>query len=263
MGGCELRARLPYPVGEVRMSVSRVFRGRRCGPFDQGFTLVEILIAAIIVSMLLGGVFKVYQIVMRTHESSSWVLANTNTIRNGLTLLRQDLARSTQFFLVGSTGAELDPGFAVQTSFYGLTGAAGATQTVTVPRGDSQTKNIMRFSMCQPRRILPGEPVFSGEIVTCRLKVDGDKLVYERVVDQPVNDDTLASRTQDLVKQIAVGSFTVQLFVEKQSAAATLSVKLKNFCWLTVTCQHPRYGATKVVETLGAPFEVPVAAGNP
>lgn len=61
----------------------------------KGFTLLEVLIAASVLSVFLTGVYYVYKGVTRSFRQTNWSLAMQTHARNGLTFLREEMQRAS------------------------------------------------------------------------------------------------------------------------------------------------------------------------
>ena len=231
----------------------------------RGFTIVEMSIAAFILVLFLGGIYKLFSSINRAHSMGSWVNATTIEIRNGLNLLRHEISRATPPKMVTQQGSE-DFGTPDYKKFYYP--SKGKQDGLKFPRPDaSPPEPLLKFFMCQPgRKNIVGEIPVEPEIIQGSLVLKGNSLVYSRTIIS--QDSSIASKTP-IISQIIcrnVHQITLEILGqddgitptpdEKGLGESELSVKKRNFIRIHLSSIHPRYGATKVEETMEAPFEV-------
>jgi len=219
----------------------------------QGVTLVEVLIASVVMVALLTAVYEIYSVVMRTSVMGSWTNTTTSDLRNGLNLLRSEVTRITQPEMITQKGSELIEGEAAKAKLYAPSNLPFSSD---LKNGDLK---LLQFYMCQPgKKDVPGEPDEPPEVMKGLFQLANNKLIYTReVISQ---NTSVASKTAPISQIICRDPSKIEISIRE--APATLSVKLRNFIQIKVTATHPRYNQTTVTETMEAPFEVPFAKGG-
>lgn len=227
----------------------------------RGFTLLEILIASSILVMAMTAAYSIYRSVARTQEVGHWTSMTANQLRNGLTLLRNEITRATPPTQITQQGTTPfgDP---AQGFLYGP-----PTNPYTNDFSSGDTK-LIEFFMCQPGKRgkldAPGEPFAipgvkseDPEIMQGLLEIVGRKLVYRRtIISQP---GTVVQKTPTYFQEICANPKSIEI---KITQTPDLSVKARNIIHVTVVAQHPRYPETKVTESMEAAFEVPFQLGG-
>ncbi|GAB1355268.1 hypothetical protein MASR1M12_40100 [Erysipelotrichia bacterium] len=83
-----------------------------------GVTLIEIMMGASILAMLFFVSYRLFSSFTRTQEVGHWAATTTKQLRNGLTLLRNELSRATKPEIVTQKGSEPSiPAMATASSF--------------------------------------------------------------------------------------------------------------------------------------------------
>ncbi|GAB4269989.1 MAG: hypothetical protein Kow0029_06440 [Candidatus Rifleibacteriota bacterium] len=222
-----------------------------------GVTLVEILIAFCILSMLVYFVYRLFSAYSRTQEIGHWSTATIKELRNGLTLLRNEISRATKPEVVTQKGTiPFDTGNGDREKFLYCPETMPYENDFTT--GDT---TILHFFMCRPgKKDLPGEADVSPEVLSGKLIIKNKKLVYQRTIDsQP---EGIPDKIPELTQVIANSPSRISLTLKEVADPAELSVSNRNFIVISIEAQHPRYSNSKVVETAEIPFEVPVKKGG-
>jgi len=228
-------------------------------PGKKAFTVLEILIAAIILASFMGGVYKVFRSVARSQEISAWCSGTTTFIRNGLTLVRNEIGRVCKPKKMTQKGIEEIDDQAAVAPYEKLKLPALSDRRIT---NFSANKPILVFYMCKPSKEgIPGEPDRGCEIMKGELKIENGKIYYERsvVTNQNVPPE---EQTHPLKQLICETPLKVEISLRKASDQNILSVKLRNFVGISITAVHPKYPTTKIVEEVEAPFEVEPLEGG-
>lgn len=224
----------------------------------RGITLVEIIVASVILSMLVYFVYLLFSSFSRTQEVGHWSFNTTNRMRNGLTLLRTEIGRASMPEVVTQKGSEpFDTGNGDQERFlYVPADMPFSTDNV------SGEQLILQFYMCRlGREGMPGQTAITPEILMGKVTINEGKLLYQRsILSQPADyPDKIPAISQVIAEDISKVELSTR---EIDPAAGELSVKNRNFLVITVTANHPRYTNTTVVESIDAPFEVEVRRGG-
>ncbi|HNV71496.1 MAG TPA: prepilin-type N-terminal cleavage/methylation domain-containing protein [Candidatus Ozemobacteraceae bacterium] len=205
----------------------------------RGFTLMEIIIASIVMVGFFVGVYKVYSAVMKSAKKTNWSLSAQQWARNGLTLIREEMQRASdkiEFDGIGKSTITPMP-FKINA-------------TSPVPDGGK----IAEWYICIPFKNVEGtEP---GAVLKSTLTLQGGKVTYERKKESGDN-----SHDPDITRVIMenVGSFSIDIepldvdFSEK-GKLVKLGVELKH----PSTTEFPD---TRVIEETAAKVEVEVTKG--
>lgn len=225
--------------------------------FNSGLTLVEVVIAASIMSMLMYFVYQLFSSFARSQDVGHWSLSTTRQLRNGLTLLRNELTRVTKPEVVTQKGSEsFVTGNGDQEKFlYVPDSMPFSTEDINVDQ------RLMHFYMCRPgRQNLPGKSNIAPEILSGQLFLEGGKLKYRRIIESQPAD--FEEKISELHQVISENISKIDIATKEIDAADELSVKNRNFIVITLTARHPRYTNSMVKESIEAPFEVDVKRGG-
>jgi len=210
-------------------------------PRKFGFTLVEILIAAAVLSLALLIGYKVFVGFSKSFQKGNWSLSTQNKLRNALTFIREEMQKATPLSNVNMGGAT------ITVDGYEL----------TLTSADELTGNgdIAEWFICLP--FVTGDPDSPGAVFKCELKLADGKILYTKTM-QPGGSDPLN-------KEVEYSNHTV---IEN---VASIRIDLANFdndvpdsgsmITLTVKVEHPdqvNYEAAHVIAETGAKVEVKV-----
>lgn len=193
-----------------------------------GITIVEVLIAAAIMSIATVAVYNLFFSGAKTAAVGMWRSKSNQDLRNGLRLIREDLARATYPSVVNDGGTEWP-----DRENHHCTIIPGRTDA-----GSDAT--LLSFYMCTPELNIGGVAK-AGDKTHCQLSVEGNKLRYTREGTQNMN-------------KILISDFD---YVDISSEASAENVE-KNNVTVEIGTIHPLYKATKVVQKLVAKVEVEV-----
>ncbi len=203
--------------------------------------MVEILIAAAVLSLALVVGYKVFVGFSKSFQKGNWSLATQNKLRNALTFIREEMQKATPMSNVSMGGAT------ITVDGYEL----------TLTSADELTGNgdIAAWFICLP--FVTGDPDSPGAVFKCELKLADGKILYTKTL-QPGGSDPLN-------KEVEFNNHTV---IEN---VASIKIDLANFdndvpdsgsmITLTVRVEHPdqvNYEAAHVMAETGAKVEVKV-----
>jgi len=222
-----------------------------------GVTLIEIMMGASILAMLFFVSYRLFSSFTRTQEVGHWAATTTKQLRNGLTLLRNELSRATKPEVVTQKGSEpFNTGNGDREQFLYL------PDTVPFETEDVGTdRKLVHFYMCRPgKKSLPGETDIDPEILSGALFLSGGKLRYRRTVEtQPADfPDKIGALEQVVAENIS----KIVISSKEVADLNDLSVKNRNILTISLTSKHPRYPNSTVTESLEATFEVPTKRGG-
>jgi len=193
-----------------------------------GFTLVEVLVAAAILTLASVGIYNLFFSGAKTAVVGLWRSKCNQDLRNGLRLIREDLARATYPSVVTDTGTEWP-----DRDSHHCTIIPGRTEV-----GSDAT--LLSFYMCTPDFDIAGETK-PGEKTYCQLAIEGNQLRYTREGTQAMN--------KILVHDLE--------YVDLSSEVSTANVE-KNTITIEIGTIHKIYKNTKVIQKLVAKAEVEV-----
>ncbi len=225
--------------------------------YRAGMTLIEIIMGASILAMLFFFSYRLFSSFTRTQEMGHWAANTTKQLRNGLTLLRNEMSRATRPEVVTQKGSELFN-----------TGNGDRELFMYVPETmPFETENIsadqklLHFYMCRPGKLnLPGEANISPEILSGSLYLEEGKLKYRRAVESQPADfpDKIGPQSQVIAENISKIGISISEVIDPND----LSVKNRNLLKMSLTARHPRYKNSTVTETMEGTFEVLVKRGE-
>lgn len=198
-----------------------------------GMTLVEILVGSMILTIFLGGLYKIFRASSKTVKAGMWVNGAQNQMRNALTYVRDELGRASQFTTVTADGPSApDPAFKLQYK----------NGTVS-PNYDG---NLLIFWQCRTA-VTFGTPDPGGS-VKCTLRKSGRKLLYSKTdkngtIDEPLFADKV------LCNDIVGASI-------KAEGASNVDQMAKTMITLTLTAADPERNERQVVEETKAKVDV-------
>jgi len=218
------------------------------------FTALEVLIAASVLAMLLGAAYKVFSSVSRVQTIGQWNNRTTMQIRNGLSLLRNELSRASRPVKLTQSGMVSDPNGSNETLSLHV---KDNSSTITFPAAN---QNLMSFFICQPAREgIPGMPdIGSPEVMVSRVSVVNGSIVYTR----ELFGGSSAQPTSPLRQVICENPEQIILSIGQTTDPTELAVNKRNFVRVNIIAHHPKYPDAKVSESIEAPFEVPIETGN-
>ncbi len=135
------------------------------------FTIIETLITAAILSIVFVVVWQLYRAGARSAELTAWHTKCQQQLRNGLRLIRDDLARASYPSIVGPTSVSVTKvgrGFRYHKGKVDLAEGGGDTP-------------LMDFYICKPQRAgFGGSDDESGETIHATLTARGNTVVYKK-----------------------------------------------------------------------------------
>jgi prepilin-type N-terminal cleavage/methylation domain-containing protein len=195
----------------------------------KGFTLVEILIATAVMSLAAFVVYEIFYSGAKTTAVGMWRSHSTQELRNGLRLIREDLARATYPSKVTDSGTEWPDRDSHHCKII-----SGRTEAFS-------DGVVLSFFICSPEVNVGGETQSAAEITHCQLSVEGNKLHYTREGTMKLN-------------KILVNDLE---YIDISSEASSDNVE-KNTITIEIGTKHPKFERTKVSEKVIAKVEVEV-----
>jgi len=140
-------------------------------PYSKGMTFIEIVVAGVVLVVLFGGIYKLFQSGSSVMRAGFWVNKAQNQVRNTLTLIRDEINHSNRFLKVTENGPdEMDAGKYVFKFKKGIIDS-------------SFDGPIFQFYQCQTRVEFGGKVEKEGSAVFCEISKKGSNLVMKKVVD--------------------------------------------------------------------------------
>ena len=148
----------------------------------RAFTLIEVLIAAAVLSMLFTILYKVYNGVTNSFKRSNWTLKTQSSTRNQLTYIREEIQRSSYQSRITPSSVTIDdsPAYQFRTNAPVTQGMADLQEFT----GSAGT--IATWFICKPARTVG---VIELEI-QCTLAYQNKQLLYTRAVSGTAPNET-------------------------------------------------------------------------
>ncbi|HEY9070082.1 MAG TPA: prepilin-type N-terminal cleavage/methylation domain-containing protein [Candidatus Ozemobacteraceae bacterium] len=205
---------------------------RRTG---RGFTLLEILIAASVLTIFLTGVYRVYRGVARSFQQTSWSLAMQTEARNGLTFLREEMQRASYKTTISIASVVIED-----------------SKMMKIRSGTTQSDAVLaEWYIGIPFRT---DTPSTGACFKSSVAFSGGKLVYTKTLDSGTNTGEPLFNGKVLMQNLA----SVTLALEPFDIDDASGTKLVN---IIVELRHPmreQYPNTKVIERTAAKVDVKV-----
>jgi Tfp pilus assembly protein PilE len=259
-----------------------------------GFTLVEVLIAAGVLSLFLVGLFAFYRMGSRMFMAGSWKLNKQKEMERFITILKERMEQASNAVQVDPGAGDPDDQMVESTSnFVSIEGDTAVTR----PEDDTR---LMLFSICKPDMTAFGnDPAQPGQgpgliLYHCLMAKPAAKNLYTLYFHANTERDAHGgidyfNSPEDYFPDMA--KFTSPEFNAPPSVfslgnapfttkltdvhAATFTVEIASgtnamtetgkVIGVDITCQHPRYEETRVSQSFKAriDFSVPVKEMSP
>ncbi|MBU1109065.1 MAG: prepilin-type N-terminal cleavage/methylation domain-containing protein [Candidatus Riflebacteria bacterium] len=217
----------------------------------RGFTLVEILIAATILSLILVISYKVFVSFSRSFQQGSWSLNTQNKLRNALSLIREEMQKATPLTVVSMSGTAITEASYELNLTYSAIGL-DADGWCKLP-GNS---DIASWYICLP--YVTGDADSPGARFKCELKLENGQIIYTKTLEDgsdPKNKERIFNNHR-IIEDVASVLVKLDAFDPDDKTAMVASlVSLK------VRVDHPdknAYEFAHVIAETGAKIEVPV-----
>ncbi|HOY67274.1 MAG TPA: prepilin-type N-terminal cleavage/methylation domain-containing protein [Candidatus Ozemobacteraceae bacterium] len=201
----------------------------------RGFTLLEILIAASVLTIFLTGVYKLYRGVVRSFQQANWSLAMQTEARNGLTFLREEMQRASYKTTISIGSVVVDE-----------------EKTMKIRQGTTQTDAVLaEWYIGIPFRT---DTPSTGACFKSTVAMSGGKLVYTKTLDSGTNTGEPLFNGKVLMENLTSVALNLEPF-DVDDASGTKLVSI------VVELRHPmrdQYPNTKVIERTGAKVDVKV-----
>lgn len=205
-----------------------------------GFTLVEILVAAAILSLLLTVGYKVFSGFSRSFQKGSWSLTTQNKLRNALTFIREEMQKATSLTVVNLSGTTVTE--------VGYEFNLNAADELT---GNAEIAN---WAICLPE--VANDPDSPGATFRAQLKLEGGVILYSKLCEagsDPVGKEKTYTNHR-IIDNVASIAISLELFDPDNNTAGSL-------VGLEVKVEHPdrlQQENAHVIARTGAKIEVKV-----
>ena len=173
-----------------------------------GVTLVEILIAAGVLSVLLLVGFRVFRGFSQSFQKGSWSLNTQNQLRNALTFVREEMQKATSMTVVSLSGTTITE---ANYEFH-----LNANEDLT---GDA---SVARWAICLP--YVANDTENPGATYRCELKLEKGVLLYTKTLEDgsdPKKKEKTFNR-YPIIDQVANLKLGVEPFDPDNSTAGNL-----------------------------------------
>ncbi len=185
------------------------------GTKKAGFTLVEILVAAGILSLLLVVGYKVFSGFSRSFQKGSWSLTTQNKLRNALNFVREEMQKATSLTTVNLSGTTVTE--------VGYEFNLNAADELTA---DAEIAN---WAICLP--YVTGDADSPGATFRAVLKLEGGKLVYSKSLEPGGSDPLNKEKTftnHTIIDNVASVKITLEPFdIDNNTAGSLVSLEVK------------------------------------
>ncbi len=202
---------------------------------SRGITLVEILIAAMVISMTFSAVYFVYRGVTKSFTATNWSLTMQTHARNGLTFLREEMQRASYKTTIKISEVQVEE-----------------DKQMKVKEGTTQGDAVLAewFIGIPFRTDVPS----SGACFKSSVELSGGKLLYKKVLESGTNPGEPVFNGRVLMENVSSASIAVSAFdVDAATGSQLVTV--------AVELHHPdkdHFPNTKVIEQTGAKVDVKV-----
>jgi prepilin-type N-terminal cleavage/methylation domain-containing protein len=215
-----------------------------------GFTLVEIMVAVTVLSVMTYVMWQVFLTFRRMNDVSTWQSARQMELKTAMKLIRTDLQEASYPAVITRNKSEF-----INEATHSLSYKDGSPFTI-----DSGTSGeYLKFYMCKPSKHVGDSRDSDGYIAECIVSFEGTNLRYVRTLSGVVNPgdpiDAIAIEPLNAILVHDVSSFSIAVNAGNASEAEM------NFCTMAITCLHPNPKLiSNVTERTGTKVEV---AANP
>lgn len=205
------------------------------GSEKRGFTVVEILIASAVLSLLLSFGYRVFFGVSATFQKGNWALAAQNKLRNGLAFVREEMQKASYRSAVRINGNALT----MDGYRFSLTAADEITANAT----------IAKWFICIPFRAGT-----SGAVYECELRLDAGRMLYNKQANEGSDPNERTYSNYLVVDNVA----SIALGLEEFDPDKPLAGKLVTFEVCVEHSDKVRHPGARVLAQTGAKVEVEV-----
>ncbi len=185
----------------------------------KGFTLLEIMIASMVLAIFTLVGYRVFIAMSRSFQKGSWALATQNKLRNGLHFIREEMQKATYRTDVKVDGTVITP----DDFELSLTSATEVT-----------SGKIARWYICLP--FVTDDADSPGAVFECELKLENGKLLYSKACiegSDPLNKEKPLSnyKVVEDVSKIEIEKKEYEEFDEKTNLGSliTMIVTIKHY----------------------------------
>jgi prepilin-type N-terminal cleavage/methylation domain-containing protein len=202
----------------------------------RGFTLIEIMVAAVVCTIFFTGVYRIYRAVTSSMKRSQWSLKAQQHAQNGLNFLREEMQRASYKSMVKINETKIE--------------AAGYEFYLANSFPITTDQELAHWSICVPI------PNSDSAILRSSLKLQGGQILYSRTGDTKAPQEK-PFVDKPLISDVATVSVTLEEFDPAMEVPGTL-IKMQ------VAIRHPdrvNFPYTYVEAQTGAKVEVEVKQG--
>jgi hypothetical protein len=201
----------------------------------RGFTLLEIIVGAFILTLVFVMLFKLFMGGTRAMEYGTWYSNSVTQMKIGLRKLREDIGKANFPTVLNPTSVD-DSKSTVPQYFFKF-----ANGTTTLGAGNV---TLMEFYICKPARNLPAD-TRPGQEIVCKLEARGKNLHYSKT-GAGVNAEELSDGNKIFIQDVE------KVEIKVRDMAAGSGADIRSMCDFTVTCAHPVQTNKKASETTSA-----------
>ncbi len=217
----------------------------------KAFTLVEVLVAMAVLSMLVYSLYTLFSRTVSSVDVGSWKSQTQVKMRNALKQLTKDVSAATYRSLMSANKTVINDG-----DDYKLKHKNGPVDT------KATQADLLKFKMCTPGRTGLREADIQPKVVVAELKstktAEGKtKLIYKKSVDTAAGRDSDAAKGDNVAedkKEVTliedITKFEAKMIDNPNNADGLKTLKLE------IECAHPNYPKTTMTEYVEIPLHV-------
>lgn len=202
----------------------------------RGFTLIEILVAGAILTVVFVMLFQLFMGGTRAMEYGTWYSNSISQLKVGLRKLREDIGKANFPTIINPTAVD-DTKVSDATYFFKFKN--GVT---TLGAGNV---TLMEFYVCKPQRNLPPPNDKPGEEIRCILEARGKNLHYVKT-GAGVNAEELTDGNKIFIQDVE------KVEINVRDMAAGSGADVRSMCDFKITCAHPIQTEKKATEETSA-----------
>lgn len=163
-----------------------------------GFTVMEMSIAIIVFSLVMGMCYKIFSGASVGFQRSTKSLTMQNEMRNGLTFIREEMQRASYKSTIKINGNSIDDS---DTYCFKLCKEAEID--------GKSNKVLAKWKVCKP---FLADDANAGVVFNCTLRIANGEIIYSKVIDEGNDSETLF-QNKVVMKQIGKIKFSTEDYI--------------------------------------------------
>lgn len=185
-----------------------------------GFTVMELSIAIIVFSLVMGMAYKIFSGASKGFQRSTKSLTMQNEMRNGLNFIREEMQRASYRSEIRINGNKID-----ESKYFSLCKDAEVD--------GKSNKRLAKWYICKP---LVGNPPKSGVVFTCTLDISDNKIYYTKKATERNDPTEMEYDNKVVMTQIGKIKFSTEEFIAGTSNQGAM-INIETFAVNTTSGQ--------------------------